>query len=345
MPTSQRPTRRRLPEFTLIRQIASRLPRRPSDVIAGIGDDAAIVRLDAGSDLLLTTDLLAERIHFDPRTASWADIGFKAVAANASDIAAMGGRPRHLLIAVALSPTTPVRAVPALYRGIRDACRRWGITLVGGDTSASASCMFLSLALTGIVPRGRALRRSGARIGDDIYVTGTLGDARAGLELLSRSVRRNGRPLLAGSRRFLIERHRRPAARVAEGARLSARRVATAAIDLSDGLSGDLRHVCEQSRVGAEIDAVRLPISQACRKYAAATGRSAIDLALAGGEDYELLFTAPVRHRQALIRLFGGRRPGISRIGTIRPRVFGLQLREASGRRAPLPNRSYEHFR
>jgi len=191
-----------------------------------------------------------------------------------------------------------------------------------------------------------ALLRSGAHPGDDLYVTGTIGDSLGGLELL-----RNLRPrsaalsLLPRQRQFLIRRHLHPTARVAEGQWLSRHRWATSAIDISDGLSGDLRHICEESHVGADINLATLPISGPCRAYAKATGQNPIRLALAGGEDYELLFTVPSRHRARFERMAIKHRLRATRIGTIRPGRSGIYSISPDGRRRPLQITSYEHFR
>jgi thiamine-monophosphate kinase len=228
------------------------------------------------------------------------------------------------------------------------ACRPYGVKLIGGDTSASKAGWFISIMLVGSVAPRRALMRSGARIGDRIYVTGTLGDAQAGLELLKGQVsghRTSRGPLPDRHRRFLIRRHRRPSARITIGRWLSTHRLATAAIDLSDGLSGDLRHICEESRVGAEIELATLPLSSACRAFALSKRAEACSIALAGGEDYELLFTAPVRLSPQLERLAARRGYRITRIGTITPARAGIRTVTADGRRHPLPVTSYEHFR
>jgi thiamine-monophosphate kinase len=205
--------------------------------------------------------------------------------------------------------------------------------------------LFLGLTVTGTVPIGMALLRSGARVGDLIYVTGTLGDSRAGLQLLSRRTRTAGSRLAASARRLLISRHRRPIARCRFGQVLSAHRLASAAIDVSDGLSGDLRHLCEESRVGARLDLDAIPISPSCRAYARAARCDPAQLALAGGEDYELLFTVAPEHRMQLERQAktGGCR--ITRIGTIRQKRDGVRATFPDGSVRPLPVTSYEHFR
>lgn len=335
----------RLHEFRLIEQVRRAFGRTGPEVIRGIGDDAAIVAPSRGRELVLTTDLLVEGVHFDPRTASIEDIGYKAAIANLSDIAAMGARPEYALVSIALPPGWTTPQVLRLYRGITEACRPQGVTLIGGDTSASPYGLFLNLTVVGSVPTGRALMRSGARPGDLLYVTGTLGDSLAGLALLSRGNRRRTPGLNASARSFLIARHRRPVALSRLGQLLSIHRLASAAIDVSDGLSGDLRHLCEQSRVGAEVRADALPLSPALRAYARSSNTDPVALALRGGEDYELLFTVPPAKRPSLHRLARHAGRPLTCVGVIRPRAFGVRLRDMTGRLRPLPVTSYVHFR
>ncbi len=339
-PKAKRP----LQEFSLIRTLHRRFGRGGPSIVRGIGDDAAIATIPAGRHLVLTTDLLAEGIHFDLRTASFEDVGYKAAMANLSDAAAMGARPEHILVALAVPASTTEANILRLYRGLMAACRPYRVSLIGGDTSASAHGLFISVTVTGTVPAGTALLRSGARVGDAIYVTGTLGDSRAGLALLSRRTRAGASRLAAAARRFLIGRHRRPIAHCRFGQLLSTNRLATAAIDISDGLSGDLRHICEESRTGALLDLRLLPISAACRAYAKAERCDAMQLALAGGEDYELLFTVAPQHQARIERLARNRGSRITRIGTIRPRSEGLRATYPNGSVRPLPVTSYEHF-
>jgi thiamine-monophosphate kinase len=334
-------------EFELIRRLASRFGQFDRSVLQGIGDDAAVVHLDRQRVQLLTTDLLAEGIHFDRATASFDDIGFKGAVANLSDIAAMGGRPQHMLVALAIPPRFPSSAVDRLYRGIMQACRPHGVALIGGDISAARGDLFFSIAMTGIVPRSQLLTRSGARAGDDVYVTGTLGDSLAGLALIGR---KSGRPsgrlrkLATADRQFLIARHLRPTPRLEIGRWLARHRLATAAIDLSDGLSGDLVHLCERSRVGIEVNRDALPMSPALLAYAALKGVDPTALALQGGEDYELLFTAPPRVRDRLEGTAGRLGCAVTRIGTIRAQLFGRRIRERNQSLTRMPRISYEHF-
>jgi thiamine-monophosphate kinase len=344
--TKVRPT---IHEFDLIRALHRRHGRRTPSVIQGIGDDAAIITSRAGQWTVLTTDLLTEGVHFDLRTATMADIGFRAAAANLSDIAAMGATPQYVLVTLAIPNTGTSRHVHHLYRGMMAACRPHRVELIGGDTSASSSGWFLSLTLIGMVPPRKALFRSGARIGDLLYITGTIGDALAGLRLLNEPPARAKRhPRTAAlsnrHRQFLIGRHLRPTARVAEGQWLSTHRFATSAIDISDGLSGDLRHICEESHVGAALDLSALPLSTACCAYAASRKLNPVDLALTGGEDYELLVTVPPRQRPRLERTALERGFSLTCIGKIHPLRFGIQALSPHGRPHPLANRSYEHF-
>ena len=336
-------------EFDLIHTLQQRHGRRTPSVIRGIGDDAAVITSRAGQWTVLTTDLLTEGVHFNLRTATMADIGFRAAAANLSDIAAMGATPHYLLVALAIPHTGTRHHALQLYRGMMAACHPHRVRLIGGDTSASEGGWFLSLTLIGMVPPRKALFRHGARIGDLLYVTGTIGDSLAGLRLLNEPPARTSRQPRAASfstrhRKFLIGRHLRPTARVAEGKWLSAHRFATSAIDISDGLSGDLRHICEESHVGVELDLGALPLSPACRAYAASRKLDPVNLALKGGEDYELLFTASPQQRLRLEQSAVKRGCSLTCIGKIHPHRFGLQALSPHGARHRLANTSYQHF-
>jgi thiamine-monophosphate kinase len=336
----------RIREFDLIKALKQRYGRTGSGIVRGIGDDAAVVASNRNRHCLLTTDLLAEGVHFDLRSAAFSDIGYRTAIANLSDIAAMGGTPEYVLVSLAIPRQATRRQVEQLYEGMMAACRPHGVRLIGGDTSASKRGWFISLTLVGSVDAGRPLLRSGARAGDDLYVTGTLGDSRAGLQVLQRTpANPRAHALPAAHRRFLIQRHLRPTARIREGRWLSKGGWATSAIDLSDGLSGDLRHLCAESGVGALIELTALPISSACRQYALSVKLDPQALALAGGEDYELLFTVPARLQKRFERASAQRHLRMTRVGRMTPAKEGLQMRLPDGRRRSLPLLSYEHFR
>jgi thiamine-monophosphate kinase len=332
-------------EFDLIRALKKRYGTTSARIVRGIGDDAAVIA-SGRNRYLLTTDLLAEGVHFDRRTAAFTDIGFRAATANLSDIAAMGGTPEYLLVALAIPRDATGRQVRQLYDGMMAACRPHRVNLIGGDTSASRGGWFVNLMLVGSAAGGRLLFRSGAKEGDDLYVTGTLGDSRAGLHLLQRQ--RGLTPassLQAAHRRFLTQRHLRPTARIREGRWLSKARWATSAIDLSDGLSGDLRHLCAESGVGALIELAALPVSSACRRYAVSVKEDPTTLALAGGEDYELLFTVSARHRARFERASMQQHFRMTKVGRMTAAKAGLRMTLPDGRQRPLPCSSYEHFR
>lgn len=333
-------------EFPLIRQLQRRYERSSPSILKGIGDDAAVVSIPPDSWTVLTTDLLTEGIHFDLATASLNDVGYKAATANLSDVAAMGASPRFLLVSIAIPSTFRAAEILSLFEGLMSACEPYKVRLVGGDTSASRHGLFLSITLLGMTDKKNVLLRKGARIGDTLYVTGTLGDSLAGLGLLSTSHSQNTSAfrLRTADRKFLINRHLRPTARVREGQWLNRTGMVTSAIDISDGLSGDLRHICNASHVGAELDLSRLPLSPACRAYAASTHQDPVELALAGGEDYELLFTVPETHSADLERAASKRAFILSRIGRICATTFGIHCRLGNGQKKTLPALSYLHF-
>ena len=342
-------TRSRPGEFALIETLRARFASQDAGLIRGIGEDAAVIRTSTRDWLVLTTDLVAEGVHFDLATTSLEDVGYRAAVANLSDIASMGARPRYLLVAVAVPRAIHTGGIRRLYDGMMQACRPFGVHLAGGDTSASQQGLFISITLTGFIEAGQALRRDGARQGDWLYVTGTLGDSHAGLMMLTASKRRLQRAIPRSRRpandRFLLRRHHRPTARIQEGRWLATHGLATAAIDLSDGLAGDVRHLCAQSRVGVEISRTALPISQSCARFARARGLDPAELALAGGEDYELLFTVRPSHRARLEREASKLNYQCTCIGQIKPASFGLRIRTEDGSLGRLVAESYEHFR
>jgi thiamine-monophosphate kinase len=336
-------------EFTLISHLRRRFAHPSSGLVQGIGDDAAVIATSTPRWWHLTTDVLAEGIHFDLKDMPPQAVGYRAAMANLSDIAAMGADPRYLLVSLAIPKTFKQPQVHKLYTGLMKACRPYDVALIGGDTSSSKAGLFLSITLIGTTSKRRALFRHGANVGDQIYVTGTLGDSLAGLRLLtsthaSQSPGKRRQALSRAHRQFLIRRHFYPTARIAEGRWLNNDRLASAAIDLSDGLSGDLRHVCAASRVGAEVELSKIPISPACQAYAQTFGASPVQLALTGGEDYELLFTASPNQCDTIERQARRRGYRLTCIGTIHPPQFGIQM-AFEGRTRALPVTSYEHFR
>jgi thiamine-monophosphate kinase len=333
----------RIGEDAVVRMFTgARLPpgaARRTAVLVGPGDDAAAVRPARGARLLLTTDLLAEDVHFRRRWARPADLGWKLAAVNASDIAAMGGRPRWALLSLALPPGLDRSFAAELGRGVRAAARRFGFSLVGGDTCASAAGIFLSLTLGGEAGP-RLLTRDGARPGDRIFVTGHLGASTLGLAALERQDAAPLPPPLRGCAR----RHLRPEPRLAFGAALAGAGLAHAALDVSDGVSRDLGRLCAASRVGADVHSGALPVLPSTTRAARLLGQDPTAAALHGGEEYELLFTARAGAARRVCALGGRLGLRVTEIGRILPRGEGLSVTGGDGRRQPLTALGWEHF-
>jgi thiamine-monophosphate kinase len=328
-----------LGEFGLIKRIRSRSLMRHARVLLGIGDDAAVLR-PSSHHTLLTTDLLIESVHFDFSLSSPRQIGAKAVLVNASDIAAMGGTPQTVLVSLAVPGPTPVKQVDKLYTGIIEACHEVGADLVGGDTAASPGPTFINVTMTGVVPSGCEIRRSGGNPGDLLYVTGTLGDSRAGLSILQSA--RKGRH--RSFEQYLIRRHLRPIPRIAEGAILAKTRSASAMIDLSDGLSSDVIHLCEESDTGVRIDISRIPVSEQFSAWCRRTRRKPGSEAIRGGEDYELLFSVRPRHEAKIEKWIRTGGLSATRIGFLTGRKSGFKILDERGRLLPLREEGFSHF-
>jgi thiamine-monophosphate kinase len=281
-----------LGEFELIRRISKSLPDPPSDVVVGIGDDVAVLDVSGPEYLLATCDVQVENIHFLRAAITPCQLGRKIIAINVSDIAACGGRPTWALVSLALAPDTGVDFVDGLYSGMQEEIQAAGAAIVGGNLSGIRGEIVIDLSLLGTVAPERLVLRKGARTGDVVLVTGTLGDSRAGLELILHPGLEVEREL--GDR--VRARHLTPRARLREGRTLAATGRIHAMADVSDGVLGDLGHICRASGVQAEIWPESLPISPECGKVAEVAGRDAVRWALTGGEDYELLFTADPAH-------------------------------------------------
>jgi thiamine-monophosphate kinase len=336
-------------EFDIIDLIRDRCALAREDVRLGIGDDAALLAMPAGQLLAVSTDTLVEGVHFLPDTAPF-DLGWKALAVNLSDLAAVGATPAWATLAL-----TMARAergwVAAFADGFAALAREFKLALVGGDTTSGP--LSVTLTVHGFVPEGAALRRGGARIGDAVIVTGTLGDAAAGLSLLRQpdggpqgaqdnagdDSRPEPAPAQETARSALLMRLRRPAPRVAQGLLLRGR--ASACIDVSDGLVADLGHVCAASGAGAEIEAERLPASSALLQLFEADARRTFQLS--GGDDYELCFTVPDAGEAAVLAALARSGCAATRIGRIIAEP-GVRVRDAAGRRIAVARPGWEHF-
>ncbi len=336
-------------EFGLIRKISQRSKKRDSSVLVGIGDDAAVINVGVGLaptqkgqpqglPLLITTDSLVEDIHFR-RSYPPETIGWKALAVNISDIAAMGGVPEYYLLSLSIPERVSVEYVDRFYSGMAGAAGKYGLSLIGGDTTASPDRIYITITVIGKAGENVLLRK-GARPGDAIFVTGTVGDSALGLKILEEHTPPLPPLTKGGMGGWLINRHLRPIPRVKEGAFLAKSGMVTSMIDISDGLLADMGHICEESRVGARIYAGKLPLSPGFRALSEEYG--GMEIALGGGEDYELLFTV----RSEDIENFMSRSEGIryTRIGEI---IKGKEVHVigTGGERYVPTSGGYEHFK
>jgi thiamine-monophosphate kinase len=330
-----------LGEFALISRLHARLhPPCDNRIVRGIGDDCAVLRPSAGMELLMTTDTQEEGVHFRRDWSSAQDIGWRCLAVNVSDIAAMGGQPLGAIVALLLPPTLEVAFVEALYDGMQAVATAYDCPVIGGNISQRTDTLSITITVLGETPQSQTVYRSGARVGDEIWVTGDLGGARAGLEVLLSSGALNDLPTSD-----VLARYRRPQPRLREAQYLRQHTVLHSLVDISDGLSSDLRHICEASGVGARLHAVRIPIAPQTRQIAAARGAEPLDYALHGGEDFELCLTAPAGHigrlQDAMQQQFSC---PLLHVGEIQTGA-GVTIVQPNGTQQPLPARGYDHFR
>jgi thiamine-monophosphate kinase len=317
-------------EKALIRLIRDRVAKRLGTRFGGgigIGDDCAVIPIPRGQQALITTDFSLEDVHFKRAWHPPESVGHRCLTRGLSDIAAMGGEPRAVFLSLALPPALPQSWVDGFMRGLLKLAQELKVTLAGGDTAESPGGIMADIVVLGSVPKGKAVLRAGARPGDRLYVTGELGGSAAAIDLLSR-----GKKVRPSD----FWRHFYPAAHIPIGRFLREKKLASAMIDVSDGLSTDLGHLCDESAVGAEIQTAAIPL--------AAVGNSAqpVDLrfALHGGEDYELLFTATEKKR--IPRRIAG--IPVRQIGVV-TRGRKIILRDKNGARQALPPQGWEHFR
>lgn len=306
----------------------------------GIGDDAAVVEPARGALDVVTTDSLVEGVHFDRSFVSAADVGHRALAVNLSDLAAMGAAPRAAVLALVLPAALPAADLDAVVEGLLALADSHRVALVGGNVTRTDGPLVLNLTAVGAVRRRRVLTRGGGRPGDELWVTGRVGAAAAGLAALRRGTPPD--PAADPDLDDCIRRYRRPEPRVRVGALLGRNRVARAAIDLSDGLGDGLRRLAAASGTGAVVDAGAVPVHPGARRWFAADGRDPVEAALAAGDDYELLIAVPRQRRRglrALARLFGG--VSVARIGEL-TKTPDVVLRTSAGDRPVAPG--YEHF-
>jgi thiamine-monophosphate kinase len=339
-------------ELEIIARLRARA-RVIGGVQVGIGDDAAVLQMGGARDLLACSDLMAEGVHFRREWSPPRLLGGKALAVTLSDIAAMGGAARYVMTSIALPQTLPAAFIEALFDGLLAYAEASGVALVGGDTSSSTDSLFIDTVALGECDAGRAVRRNGARPGDVIYVTGALGASAAGLALLERGYRladdtqlipgeaANDQEGLSRARTQAMWKHLAPSPHLALGRRVGERGLATAMIDVSDGLSTDLTHLLDESRCGAILRAGAIPLAAAARLLAGELQAEPLSLALHGGEEYELLFTARPEDQERIAELSDESNVPIAAIGEIIA-GDGVQLERDGGREILRPS-GYEH--
>ena len=326
-------------EWDLIAALSREFGAAPPGVILGIGDDCAALASDGPDYLLWTVDTLVEGVHFDLAYTTLAQLGWKSLTVNLSDIAAMGGDPGPALLSLGWPPARDRGGALSFAAGLAQAAREYGVAVIGGDTVSSPRGLIITVTLMGRVPAPQMLRRAGAGIGDLVFVTGPLGEAAAGLEIL-----RRGLEFPPDLKEPLTEAHLRPRPQLRAGRLLAQEGLATALIDTSDGVATDLYHICQASGVGARIAAAAVPVSPRVQAAAPQLGRDPLDLALTGGEDYLLLFTATPEMAGRLPQAFG--RAGLAAPLPLGRIVAGDRvLLSSSAGEVDISGQGYDHFR
>ena len=334
-----------LGEFGLIDHLTRSFRNRQPSTVLGVGDDAAIIATGGEEQLVVSTDTLVEGIHFDLSYTPLKHLGYKAVAVNVSDVCAMNARPTQITVSIAISNRFSVEALDELYAGIHAACETYGVDLVGGDTTSSPKGMYISITALGLAPESRITRRSTAKVGDLVCITGHLGSAYLGLLLYEREkqvylANPDMQPELKEEHKELFAAILRPEART-DMVDLFAKNgiVPTSMIDISDGLASELLHICNASKVGAILEEGNVPIRQEAQLQALEFNMDPITCALSGGEDYQLLFTIDPADTEKIRFL-----PDIYISGEIVPAADGVKLHTVGGNIHPITAQGYNHF-
>jgi thiamine-monophosphate kinase len=327
-------------EFGFIKKISRGCLIRPDNIIKAIGDDAAAFTTAPEQLTLITTDLLVERIHFLRASISGFDLGYKSLAVNLSDIAAMGGTAREAFVSIAIPDDCLLDYLEAIYSGIKDLAARFDVNVLGGDTTRSKVDLILNIVVQGTVLKEELLCRDAARPGDVIFSTGFLGDSKAGLHLILNQIAADSETLAA-----LLKAHRVPQPHLRQGRFLAQQKGIHAAIDTSDGLSSDLVHIAEESRVGARLYAQKIPLSQNLKDFCTRFDFDPIDYALSGGEDYTLLCTIAPEDADKISRAFKRQfKHPLYAIGEITAKKQ-IEIVYPDGETIPLTPTGWDHFK
>lgn len=329
-------------EFGLIDRIKETLPHVDrDDLIIGIGDDTAVIRLDKKTSLLITCDIQIEDRHFRLDHITAYQLGRRAIAVNLSDIAAMGGHPTYALVSLGIPASFPLSSFEQLFQGIRDQLKEFSAFVIGGNLAHTEQKVVVDITLLGEVPTAQIVYRSGAQPGDRIYVTGVLGASGAGFHLLEKFGSDYPKEL-----EYLVQAHLQPTPRIRVGSLIAQSGVVTSMIDVSDGVISDLFHICEMSGVGAEVYQERLPLPDSMERVRDMSGVSVLDLALHSGEDYELLFSVEAGTPSTLIEAIARKAEvKITGIGQIVSGAKGICLIDDEYQRHPLERKGWDHFR
>jgi thiamine-monophosphate kinase len=324
-------------EFGLIERIRARKSIQDEDLVVGIGDDCAVVRRGPVLEVL-TTDCLVGGTHFEEGWLSMTDIGWKAIAVNVSDVAAIGGLPRHALVTLFLPDDFSARQVDDLYSGMEECGDLMGVSVVGGDIVRTVGPFAISVTMSGVCERDQLVLRSGARQDDIVVVSGSLGLASVGMRLLH-----EGWSTGDGSAEECVKRFRRPIPRLNEARTIVQTLLPSSMIDVSDGLLSDLWHVMDASGVGAVLDADSIPVGDCVKDYFGGDREEALSQAMAGGEDYELLFTISSRHEEQVAEVGHGLGIDLTPIGKITVKGTGVKLAGERGEK-DLGRAGFDHF-
>ncbi|ASS76616.1 thiamine-phosphate kinase [Tumebacillus algifaecis] len=327
-----------LGEFGLIDRLAARLGQGDESVVVGIGDDAAVLQYASNMQVVTTTDMLVEGVHFRRDTIDDRSLGYRSLAVSISDIAAMGGRAKHAVISLAIPVDLEVERLEELYIGVQEICTEYGTYVVGGDVVKTTGPFVISVTVLGEVECGRALLRSGARPGDLIFLTGTAGGSAAGLDLLLHG---QGIELAIEQKSDLLRFHQRPAPQILAGRLLQAGGC-TSANDVSDGVSSELHEISKQSGVKLVVEAEQIPLHDSVRAYAALRGRDPLEWALFGGEDYQLIGTIDPAMQEQIKARFAEAGVEFTIIGQVEAGAGVTLMQDGVGRE--LPAKGFNHF-
>lgn len=320
-------------ELEFINSIKKLIPLKKTDILLSAGDDCCAVNSFGESVILSTIDTFVDKVHFSSDYSTWEQIGQRAMAASVSDIAAMSAVPVYSLTSLSMPSDLNFNDAVSLFDGLRKTAEKYGCPVIGGETTSTPGMLTITIAVTGKSGKNKYLKRSGAKPGDSVYITGTIGDSMAGLKALTDGIK----DFENIKKKFLL-----PEALVELSLEMNSHYIINSMIDISDGLSTDINHICDESGCGAVIDSNRLPFSDEYITFAEKTGIEIVDFAVSSGEEFELLFTSSDRNIPDSLSLNGYR---ITRIGIITDKKDGVLLLKDNNVYEKLTNKGYEHFK